>query len=282
MILKLSEAPASKILHSEQPANMDKPQDKPDKLLSLNKLSQKSRQKLLFDAFIDYPTGFGYSDRLHDMAIRANVKPPLMFQHARRHGFQQLLEQVLEEQRKDEAFAQALDSTNPQKEVPFSSLVKQVKSLSVLLLGTAQKVVQAAAYQIHYNGSLIARTVSEAGSWGLLNPEQLTRIEGYQTKLAAAAKSIEQYLKPGAIAQLLATVNFSQQIPDDAGEVDSAAFTVAALAFKMRELGLIDPAFANPDRAVAGYTSPEGLPEIDGWQPKPDNPRPQGPNQPTE
>ncbi|RSK51144.1 hypothetical protein [Hymenobacter rigui] len=243
---------------------MEKSEDKKkDKLLYVNKLSQKNRQKVLFEAFIDYPTGFGYRDRIRDMAVRANVKPAIIFQHARRHDWENTLAQVLEAQKQEEAFAQALDSANPlEREIPLSTIANKVKGLSWLLLTTARTYVQATAYMIQYYAARIARVASEAGGFHLLSSEELAEVKGYQIQLQQQAKQLEPYMKPGAITALLSSINFSQQIPDDSSERDTTAFTIASLTAKMRELGMLS-AFDNPSRAVQGFTD-EPLPILSG------------------
>jgi len=122
----------------------------------------------------------------------------------------------------------------------------------------------------HY-ARLIARTTSEAGGFHLLTPEALKRVQGYQSRLQAAAKGLEPYLKPGAVTQLLSAINFSQQLPNDSGGIDHAAFTIDALTAKMRELGL-PTAFDAPAKAIEGHGL---LPEIDGWSNDRPDQRPQ-------
>lgn len=230
------------------------------KKLNINKLGRKEKQKALFEAFIAYPSYVGYSERLHSLASRVSTTAVLMFQHARRHGWQKALEHIVVVQKEHEAFAKVLDERAPlYQEIPFSTIQKQIKASSWLLLTTGRRYVQTASLMMDYYGTLIADKVSETGGVHLLDAADLKLIEGYYAQLQHYAKSIENYIKPQAITALLQTINFSQQIPADTGEVDTNAFTFASLQAKLLQMGM-GTAFDDPDKAAEGFGPIPDLP----------------------
>lgn len=244
---------------------MDTPRKrKAAKTLDNSKKNTKERAKILLEAFLSYPSFTPYSERIHDLAARHNSTPILMFQHARRHNWQQHLEAVAEAQKSQEEFARILDEKAPiRQDIPLSQIARQVKDLSFLLLSASRTVVQTALLMIDYYASKIGACIAEAGGIKHLDETASKQVAGWQGQLTFYAKSIEKYLTPQAVTALLASINFSQNIPLDIEGHETSHFTIARLQQQLLQLGMTT-AFSNPDKAVAGFYEGE-LPTIDGW-----------------
>ncbi|WP_460500560.1 hypothetical protein [Hymenobacter agri] len=244
---------------------MDTPRKrKAAKTLDNSKKNTKERAKMLLEAFLSYPSFTPYSARIHDLAARYNSTTVLMFQHARRHNWQQHLEAVAEAQKSQEEFARVLDEKAPiRQDIPLSQLQRQIKDLSFLLLSASRTVVQNALLMIDHYAAKIGACIAEAGGIKHLDETTSKQVAGWQAQLSFYAKSIEKYIAPQAVTALLASINFSQNIPMDIDGIETGHFTIARLQQQLLAMGMSN-AHADPDRAVAGHFEGQ-LPEIDGW-----------------
>jgi hypothetical protein len=243
---------------------MDTNADNKLDLNTLGSISGKEKTVKLFEALVNYPKHIPYADRLRDLSARTGITPKHLQQTARRHDWVKRLQNIVEEQEKQEELGKLLDTANAPKgstDVPFSMLGKGIKNLSMLALNASLQFVSTTVVLIDYYAKRIAHAVALAGGVSHLDEETAKRVRHWQQELAVCTKSVSEYIKPQALSALLQLINFSQNLPADMGEIDQSAFTMDSLYQKLKELGMMS-AFDQPDQAVEGYGP---LPNIDAW-----------------
>jgi len=235
-------------------------------LNALAGLTGREKNEAIFLALINYPQHVPFGERLHDLAARTGISTKILQQTARRHDWVKRLQNIVEERQKQLELGKLLDAANAPKgstDVPFSTIGKGIKNLSLLALNASLQYVSTTVVLIDYYAKRIAHAVALAGGVSHLDDEQAKRVRHWQTELANTTKSIQEYIKPQALQALLQLINFSQNLPTDTGEIDQSAFTIDSLYQRLKELGMLS-AFepGGADRAVEGYGP---LPDIDGW-----------------
>ncbi|MGI4739795.1 MAG: hypothetical protein ACRYG7_31900 [Janthinobacterium lividum] len=235
-----------------------------DNKLSLSNVGRKDRQKFLFDAMLAYPSYVSYGERIRDLAARVGTTPKMILQTAKRHHWETQLSNIIEAQKTQDAFTKLLDDRAPlTKSIPFSKLADGIKSLSFVALNASLQYVSTTAVLIDFYTKKIAHAVATSGGVTHLDEPTAKQVQSWQAQLAYNTKNIQEYIKPSALASLLGLINFSQQLPTDAGERDDTAFTIDSLYHRLKALGMLS-AFdsGQADKAVEGYGP---LPEIDGF-----------------
>jgi hypothetical protein len=242
---------------------------------NLEEIPRLQRPAVLLEAFLNFPSDTPYGERIKALAAHFKTTEKNVYQTAQRYKWKAQLAAIAEQQRKQEEQARVFDEMSPIRlEVPTSQVVRQIKDLSWLLLSTGQKVVRTATIMIDYYSQLIATKVASVGGLAYLSEADAKQVNQWQNQLNTYAKSIADYLKPGAVASLLELVNFKQNLPANLEGVDPGAFTPARLQATLLEMGLAtafqiargeSPAPAN-GQTFAPYTSDlPDLPHLGAW-----------------
>lgn len=231
-------------------------------MLDLNGLSRQERSQRLYGLLKAFPTYVSYSQRLNQIAAHTGIAPKILWQLARRSGWQARLAAELATEREQEEYSSHLEATAPRsRQIGASQIASSVRGLAFTLLTASKQYVDSLTQMLHYYSDKIAFRIAEAGGLAHLDTTAAKEIGDLQAKLVFIAKQLQQYMVPSAIATLLSTIDYVAPLNDEA--IQTEHFTIAALQARMLELGM-GSAFDNPQKAIEGFTT-DPLPILDGW-----------------
>lgn len=235
-------------------------------MLDLNGLSRQERSQQLYKLLKAFPTYVSYSQRLNQIAAHTGIAPKILWQLARRSGWQARLAAELATEREQEAYSSHLEATAPRnKEVGAIQIANSVRGTAFTLLTASRRFIDTCSQMLQYYSDSIALKIAQVGGLAFLDATGAKEIAELQGKLSFFAKQLQPYMQPSAIATLLGIIDYTA--PANEEDIETTHFTAHALQKRLLELGMTSgPAFANPEAAITDFIPEEGLPNLSGWE----------------